>query len=161
MRGLRATLRKALPAAAFAAGLGAGGGMAMDEQPIWQPAIYCAALDFTRADILAEIGNDPPDTAGTPESADRSGRVYFRIAAEGLDCPPPGQLDAMIETARIGIAHRLDVAEHYGHRPRVMVRALASESELVCELHFDPDLMEAARAAEAETPPAPLCGADE
>jgi hypothetical protein len=161
MRGLRATLRKALPAAAFAAGLSGGAAMAMDEQPIWQPAIYCAALDFTRAGILAEIGNDLPDTAGTPESAERAGRVYLRIAAQGLDCPPPGQLDAMIETARIGIAHRLDVAEHYGHRPRVMVRALASESELVCELHFDPDLMEAARAAETETPPAPLCGADE
>ena len=161
MRGLPVKSRTSLPAAVLAAGLAAGPGTAMDEQPIWQPAIYCAALDFTRADILAGIEDDLPDTAGTPESANRSARVYLRIAAEAMNCPPPGQLDAMIETARIGIAHRLDVAEHYGHRPRVMVRALASESELVCELHFDPDLMEAARAAEAETPPAPLCGANE
>jgi hypothetical protein len=126
--------------------------------PIWQPAIYCAALDLTRSDILSETRAAVPPAAGSAAAAARSGRAYLRIAAEDLGCPGQAQLDAMLETARIGIRYRLDLAREYGIGPTTAVLPLASESELVCALNFDPNLLAAARAAEAATPPAPLCG---
>ncbi|MCU4654568.1 hypothetical protein N8I71_17145 [Roseibacterium sp. SDUM158016] len=117
-------------------------------QPIWQPALYCAALDATRAGLGVNHAGD----------ADLSSRVYLRIAAEALHCPPPAQLDAMLSTARIGVGHRLELAAQYGLDAGAMALALASESELVCALHFDPALLETARLAEAASPPAPPCG---
>lgn len=127
--------------------------------PLWQAAIYCAALDLTRADILSESAAPVPPSAGTAEAAGRAGRVYLRIAAEDLDCPGAAQLDALVQSARIAIRVRLDMAAEYGITPDIAVLPLASESELVCALNFDPELLAAARAAEATTPPAPMCAA--
>jgi hypothetical protein len=152
--GRRSLLAKSFPlavAAAFAA-LPVQG-----SQPIWQPAIYCAALDLTRAELLAEAGGGLPDWVGTPESAERSGRAYLRIAAEALDCPSQDVLSGYLTNARIGVRHRMEVAIGYGIDPSVMALPIASEAELVCELHFDPDLLAAARAAEATDPPEALC----
>jgi len=126
-------------------------------QPVWQPAIYCAALDFARAELLAEADGGMPDWVGTTQSAEQSGRAYLRIAAEALDCPPRNVLAAYLTNARIGVRHRMETAIGYGIDPSVMALPIASEAELVCELHFDPDLLEAARAAEATDPPEALC----
>jgi len=126
-------------------------------QPIWQPAIYCAALDFTRADLLSEAGAELPDWVGTPENAERSGRAYLRIAAEALDCPSQDVLSGYLTNARIGLRHRMEVATGYGIDPEIMALPIASEAELVCELNFDADLLAAARAAEATDPPEALC----
>ena len=90
-------------------------------------------------------------------NAEQSGRAYLRIAAEALDCPPRNVLAAYLTTARIGVRHRMETAIGYGIDPSVMALPIASEAELVCELHFDPDLLEAARAAEATDPPEALC----
>jgi hypothetical protein len=92
------------------------------------------------ADIAAGTPAAAPPAAG---SAARSGRACLRIAA---------QRDAMRGTARIGRRHRREVARHHGIGPALAVLPLA------CDLDFDPDLPAAARAAEAATPPAPLCG---
>jgi hypothetical protein len=141
----------------FAGLLAGAAAPAVAAQPVWQPAIYCAALDLTRAELLAGMDETAPERAGTPEAAELSGRVYRRIAAEALDCPDPDRIDAMIATAQIGIAHRIAMAEGYGLGPEVSVLPLGSESELVCALHFDPALIDAARAAETAEPPAHLC----
>jgi hypothetical protein len=153
LRDLRTKI--ALPALLALVPLTPGAGVAA--QPLWQPAIYCAALEFTRAELLDDLGDAAPARAGTPEGADLAGRTYLRIAAEAMDCPAPAQLEAMLDTIGVGIAHRIDLAAQYGHGPEVTVLPLASESELVCELHFDPALLERARADEDRTPPAPLC----
>ncbi len=127
-------------------------------QPVWQPAIYCAALDFTRAELLQRIKAPLPSWVGDAESADQNGRMYLRIAAEGLECPPQAQVNAMIGTALVGIEHRLAQAASYGIGPEISVMPLTSESELVCGLNFEPDLLEAARIAEAQTLYLPPCG---
>jgi hypothetical protein len=126
-------------------------------QPVWQPAIYCAALDFTRSELLTDMGGDVPGWVGTPESADASGRAYLRIAAEALDCPSQDVLQGYLTNARLSLQHRLEVAISDGVDPQVMALPIASEAELVCELNFDPELLAAARAAEATDPPEPLC----
>jgi hypothetical protein len=72
----------------------------MASQPIWQPAIYCAALDFTRAELLSDAGRRAR-WVGTPESAERSGRAYLRIAAEALDCPSEAILAGHLANARL------------------------------------------------------------
>ncbi len=128
------------------------------EQPIWQPAIYCAALDFTRADLLTGIEADLPEWAGTPDSATKTGRAYLRIAAEALDCPPQDEVTTYLSNARIGIQHRIRVATGFGISPETMVLPIASESELVCELTFAPELLAEMRAHEEHTPPDPICG---
>jgi len=147
--------RPNLPAKIWLAALVATGPALAEEpvQPVWQPAIYCAALDYTRADILQQAEAPIPDMAGDAESAEASGEAYLRISAEALECPSEQQMQAMLTTARIGIDHRLMLAEFYGHGPEVMVLALASESELVCALNFEPALLETARAADT-----PICG---
>jgi len=141
----------------FAIALIGAASPALSSQPIWQPAIYCAALDFTRAALLEEATGPLPDWVGTSETADRSGRTYLRIATEALGCPSPDLIDGYLTAARLGIAHRMEVAAGYGIEPSVMVLPIASEAELVCELNFDPDLLAAARAAELEPQPAPPC----
>lgn len=130
---------------------------ALASQPLWQPAIYCAALDFTRAELLAEIDTETPDWVGTSESAELSGRAYLRIAIEALDCPTEDMLNAHLATARLSLQHRMEVAASYGVDPSIMAMPIASEAELVCELNFEPELLAAARAAEAKDPPEPLC----
>ena len=134
---------------------------ALASQPIWQPAIYCAALDFTRAQLLTEVDGEIPDWVGTAESADASGRAYLRIAAEALDCPPQDVLRGYLLNAELSLQHRMQVAISYGVDPQVMALPIASEAELVCELNFEPELLASARAAEATDPPGPLCPASE
>jgi hypothetical protein len=116
-------------------------------QPIWQPAIYCAALDFTRAALLTHAEGDVPDWVGTPESAAQSGRAYLRIAADYL------------RNAELSLRHRMEVAISYGVDREVMVLPIASEAELVCAINFAPEVLAAARAAEATDPPRALCPA--
>ena len=141
----------------FATGVALCAAPAMASQPVWQPAIYCAALDFTRAELLAEATGEIPDWAGTPESAERSGRAYLRIAAEALDCPSLAVLSGYLSNARLSLRHRMEVAVSHGIDREVMALPIASEAELVCALNFDPELLEAARAAEAADPPEALC----
>jgi hypothetical protein len=126
-------------------------------QPVWQPAIYCAALDFTRAELLSETAGDVPAWVGTPESAERSGRAYLRIAAEALDCPSDAVMAAHLGNARLSLRHRMEVAADYGIDRAVMALPIASEAELVCALNFEPELLAEARAAEAADPPEALC----
>jgi hypothetical protein len=126
-------------------------------QPVWQPAIYCAALDFTRAELLEDTDSTLPDWVGTPESAAQSARAYLRIAAEALDCPAEAVLSGYLSNAKLSLRHRMDVAISYGVDREVMALPIASEAELVCELHFDPELLATARDAEATDPPEALC----
>ncbi|MDG4648391.1 hypothetical protein P6F26_08030 [Roseibacterium sp. SDUM158017] len=142
---LAAAVALALPAA-----LGA-------QEEVWQPAIHCAALDFTRAEMLEALGEDAPPRAGTPQGAELGGRTYLRIAAEAMGCPSTAQLETMLAAVKVGIAHRIELAADYGHGPEVTVLPLASESELVCRLHVDAALLATARAAEEASPPAALC----
>jgi hypothetical protein len=128
-------------------------------QPIWQPAIYCAALDFTRAALLTHAEGDVPDWVGTPESAAQSGRAYLRIAAEALDCPTQDVLAGYLRNAELSLRHRMEVAISYGVDREVMVLPIASEAELVCAINFAPEVLAAARAAEATDPPRALCPA--
>lgn len=128
-------------------------------QPIWQPAIYCAALDLTRAEILADPPGPVSPRAGTEAEAARSAATYMRLAREDMGCPAEDRIDTLIELARVGISHRLDLAASYGIGREITVMALASEAELVCALQFDPDLIAAARRAVLADPVAP-CGAD-
>jgi hypothetical protein len=130
---------------------------AMASQPIWQPAIYCAALDFTRAELLSDARGEIPDWVGTPASAERSGRAYLRIAAEALDCPSEAILAGHLANARLALRHRMEVAVSYGVDREILALPIASEAELVCAVNFDTDLLAEARAAEATDPPAALC----
>jgi hypothetical protein len=56
-------------------------------QPVWQPAIYCAALDFTRAELLSDMRGRRAGLGRHTRKRRASGRAYLRIAAEALDCP--------------------------------------------------------------------------
>jgi hypothetical protein len=78
-------------------------------QPIWQPAIYCAALDFTRAALLTHAEGDVPDWVGTPESAAQC-RAYLRIAAE-LPCPTqdPSRFCYLPNSGSFNLRHRMEV----------------------------------------------------
>lgn len=119
---------------------------------LWRPALHCAALDLTRADLLSDL-DAPIPTAGTAAEARRSGRAYLRIAVEDMECPPTGQVETLLHLARTDTEIRVETAQEFGHGPEILAVVLASEAELTCELHFDPDLLSQARRATAPACP--------
>ena len=121
---------------------------------LWQPALHCAALDLTRAALLAGI-DAPRPTAGTAAEARQSGEAYLRIATEAMGCPPADEVNTLLRLARTDTEIRVEMAQDFGHGPDVLAMVLASEAELTCALHFDPDLLSRARSATA-----PVCSDD-
>jgi hypothetical protein len=123
-------------------------------QPVWQPAIYCAALDFTRAELLTDMGGAGsvhprvPMHRGAPISDRR----------RGARLPVPGRASrAISRTQGLSLQHRIEVAISYGVDPRSWRFPSRRRPSWSARLNFDPELLAAARAAEATDPPEPLC----